>query len=142
MMDTQTNTPLFKKIGRWLYAWGPMLLWMGLIFYLSSRPTLPTLPKPLWNTLMRKGGHFAVYGILAWFSLRALSWPECPTTRAAWFALVISVLYAASDELHQGFVPGRHPTFRDLLIDSAGAAAVILLREKIRVFLQEQLGLQ
>ncbi|MBR5116337.1 MAG: VanZ family protein, partial [Lachnospiraceae bacterium] len=43
------------------------------------------------------------------------------------FALIIAVLYAASDEFHQSFVPGRSCMLGDVGIDSLGALAGILL---------------
>ena len=47
--------------------------------------------------------------------------------RAALIALPFSVLYAASDEVHQLFVAGRAGAFTDVLIDSAGVLSGILL---------------
>ena len=55
--------------------------------------------------------------------------------RAALIALPFSVLYAASDEVHQLFVAGRAGVFTDVLIDSAGALSGILLAVLVfRVF--------
>lgn len=39
-----------------------------------------------------------------------------------WLSVLISFLYAVSDEYHQSFVPGRGPAFRDVLIDTIGAS--------------------
>jgi VanZ family protein len=36
-------------------------------------------------------------------------------------ALGVCMLYAASDEVHQIFIPGRGAQVKDVLIDSAGA---------------------
>lgn len=41
-------------------------------------------------------------------------------------ALLICVLYAISDEIHQHFVPGRGAQVKDVLIDSAGASVGIV----------------
>ena len=49
----------------------------------------------------------------------------------------MAVLYAVTDEIHQGFVPGRNPQFTDLLIDAAGAATPLLLA---RVARESRLG--
>jgi VanZ family protein len=43
------------------------------------------------------------------------------------FALMISVLYAATDEIHQYFVPGRVGTWSDVLIDSIGIIIGIVI---------------
>ena len=42
-------------------------------------------------------------------------------------AFVISAIYAATDEFHQLFIPGRTGTPKDVLIDSAGAAIGLAL---------------
>jgi VanZ family protein len=44
-------------------------------------------------------------------------------------ALVLASTYAATDEFHQLFVPGRHGAVRDWMIDTLGAltATVVLL---------------
>jgi VanZ family protein len=65
-----------------------------------------------------------VFGILALLLWRALA----TTTRLrrpwAW-ALVLAILYAVSDELHQGGVPGRYPSPVDVAIDAAGALIAV-----------------
>ncbi|MCJ7831586.1 MAG: VanZ family protein [Dehalococcoidia bacterium] len=42
-------------------------------------------------------------------------------------SFVLAALYAASDEYHQGFVPGRDASWADWGLDVAGAAAAMLL---------------
>ncbi len=106
-----------------LAAWGPALLWMGGIFYLSSRSTLPGPSNPFWNTLLKKGGHAIVYALLALLYRRALQ----PATRSNGLAWLLAALYAITDEAHQHFVPGRHATLTDWLIDGAGAALGLFL---------------
>ena len=41
--------------------------------------------------------------------------------------MLIATAYAATDELHQVFVPGRSAEFTDVLLDSLGALAGIWL---------------
>ena len=43
-----------------------------------------------------------------------------------WLAAMLAVAYAASDEFHQSFVPNRHPSPLDILIDSIGIASATL----------------
>ena len=38
----------------------------------------------------------------------------------AWIPLILTALYAGSDELHQAFVPGRHAGIDDFAADIAG----------------------
>lgn len=69
---------------------------------------------------VRKCAHASEYALLgALVLLTACTYVKMsPKTVAA--AVIISVLYAASDEFHQRFVPGRSCQFTDVLIDSAG----------------------
>ena len=91
--------------------WLPVLLWAGVIFTLSSIPSLGT-GLGTWDTVLRKGAHITEYAILALLLVRAIG-REVP-------ALALGVLYAASDELHQGFVRGRHASPVDVAIDAVG----------------------
>ena len=91
------------------------LLWMGLIFYLSSQPQLPSL-EGWWDMLFKKTAHLGAYAVLGW--LYAQGWGQ---GRPWWQPWLAAVLYAASDELHQAFVPGRHPWAVDVVIDGLGA---------------------
>jgi VanZ family protein len=105
--------------------WLPPLTWMGMIFYLSAQPTLPSATKPLLDVLIKKGGHFGAYALLAFWWWRALSRGRGVEGTTLGLAFAVSVAYAISDEFHQGFVPGRNPSLVDVLIDTAGAAAAL-----------------
>ncbi len=94
--------------------------WMGLIFLVSGIPSEQIPDAGTWDLLVKKGGHMASYALLAVLWLRALEL-RFPTGPAAQLALVITVLYAISDEYHQTFVPGRNGTAVDVLVDAAGA---------------------
>ena len=127
-------------------AWGPVFVWMAVIFAAStdlgstrhtSRIIGPLLRffKPdvsdetirQVQVIVRKAGHvsgYAVLAVLCWRALRRLpGW----NSREAWRALVISAAYAVTDEIHQSFVPSRLGSAWDVLIDSIGAAAGLWL---------------
>lgn len=106
--------------------WLP-LFWMGLIFLASSQPS-DALPTFTWDLLVKKGGHFIGYALLA-FSWR---WALADAPYARWKSLLWTVLYAASDEWHQAFVPGRHPAFADVFIDSLGAVFALWVLPLVR----------
>jgi len=74
------------------------------------------------HLLVRKNGHFFAYMLLGVLVLDALSKSGIGGKRALGLAFVVCVLYAASDEFHQAFVPGRGALVADVLLDSAGAA--------------------
>ena len=101
--------------------WLPPLVLMGLIFFFSAQPSLDSGLG--WvDTVGRKLIHFGAYALLSflWWRLLRTSMPD---RRAALAALLVSSLYAVTDEVHQSFVDGRHGTPVDWAIDTAGAAA-------------------
>ena len=67
-----------------------------------------------------------MFGILALLAWRALTGTTAWRRPWAW-AFVLTVLYAASDELHQGFVAGRHPSAVDVAIDASGALLALVI---------------
>ena len=119
LVQRRLHTILDSRIARWLAVAG----WMALIFFLSSQPQLPSAPDPWADLLFKKGAHFTVYAVLAVLFRRAL-----PPGRWIWaLSWVLTVLFAASDEWHQSFVPGRHPQLTDVLIDACGATTGLLI---------------
>ncbi len=96
---------------------------MGLIFYLSSQPDLGT-GLGIWDLVGRKLVHVAIYGLLtvAWYRALASLVP----------AMIISGLYAVSDEIHQSFVQGRHGSPIDVAIDFVGISIAVFLIVRLR----------
>jgi len=98
-----------------LRAWGPAVAWAAVIFAASSRPGSGLD----LSSGLDKVAHFAAYAVLGLALGRgqaASGWPWAA-------ALVLGLLYAASDELHQALVPGRHPDAADWVADALGTAA-------------------
>ena len=134
-------------------GWLPVLIWMALIFLVSTdlgsaahtsrfiEPLLRWLFRGRLNAatvaevhhLIRKTAHlteYAVLAYLAWSALRrSLAYPAVP-------ALVLTAAYAASDEFHQSFVPSRGASVEDVLIDTAGATLGLLLLYACRALKQ------
>ena len=125
----------FRKLLPWL----PAIAWMLIIFMFSNQPgggsgalskmVMAWLAKfgldfqawfgehAVW--VLRKCAHFSIYFIL--FAL--MQWPFRklrPWKTARWLALGGTILFAASDEFHQLFVPGRVGDILDVGIDSLG----------------------
>jgi VanZ family protein len=73
-----------------------------------------------------------VFAVLAWL----LAWAFGGRRRTLLTSFAFALLYGVSDELHQAFVPGRHPDPLDLLCDAAGAATALAgwaaLRQRVR----------
>jgi len=133
-----------------LKYWLPVIVWMCLIFTASTDqassqrssriigPILHWLFPHLSNDtvdlavyLVRKCMHLAEYAVLAWLVWRALRKPIRDDSRPwnwreAFLALGWVALYAATDEIHQAFVPSRQGSVWDVLLDSAGGALGLL----------------
>jgi hypothetical protein len=108
------------RAAAWL--WLPVAIWAGLIFALSSVPDLGT-GLGGWDLVLRKIGHAGEFAVLGALLARAL--------RALWPALLVGVLYAVSDELHQVFVPGRAGSPLDVAIDAVGVALGVALWRRL-----------
>jgi VanZ family protein len=107
---------------RFLRLWGPVIAWAAVIFGLSSVPHLSS-GLGTWDLVLRKGAHMTEYAILGLLLVRAVG-RELP-------AFAIGVAYAASDEIHQHFVAGRHASPVDVAIDGVGLMLGILLVRRV-----------
>ena len=97
--------------------WAPVLLYMGVIFGLSSISHPPATPGGSDKVL-----HALSYGILGFLFARALTRGHEPVTlRVLVFTTCFGAVYGASDELHQYFNPPRAVEAADLLADTIGA---------------------
>ena len=80
---------------------------------------------------VRKSAHFieyAVLGVLVWRTFRHdPAFRSYTVGHQFWLALLVAALYASTDEFHQKFVPSREPSVHDVMLDTCGAAAGLLL---------------
>ena len=105
-----------------LSAWAPVALWAGLIFTLSSIPSLDS-GLGTWDLVLRKLAHAGEFAVLGALIYRAV--------RREPAAILLASLYAVTDELHQNFVSGRQGSPGDWLIDTAGAVAGVLVAARL-----------
>jgi len=96
---------------------------MLVIFIASSTPSKDMPGFGGWDTIVKKGGHMMGYALLAFAYAHGLGWNK----KRWWLPWLLAVLYAASDEFHQSFVPGRNATPVDVGIDSIGAGIGLLV---------------
>jgi len=104
----------------------PALITAGIIFTFSSmeKVELPMSSLSFNDLLFHAVGYF-VFGLT--LLLAAGPWQgfrETPVKVSA-FLLAVGMLYALSDEIHQGFVPNRSCSFADFLADSVGIAIAV-----------------
>jgi len=98
-----------------------------LAIFLFSAGSAVTMQQPVLQTVVNKGGHMIGYGLLALAFWRMFEFEE----RRFWLAWLLAVLYALTDEYHQSFVPGRHPSLFDALVfDALGALIALWLASR------------
>ena len=106
------------KIGSqsiFLGMWLPVFLWAGVIFALSSIQQITVAEFFIWDFAAKKVAHLTEYAVLYALFLRA--------TEKNWvLSFVMTMVYAASDEIHQSYVPGRTAAVYDLAFDFSGAS--------------------
>lgn len=100
---------------RGLRAWLPAAAWAALIFAVSARPSVPV---DLGGGL-DKVAHFGAYLVLGGLLARAV------VSRGS--GILLGWAYAASDEIHQTFVPGRTFEIADWVADALGVLVGVFL---------------
>lgn len=110
------------------------VLMLGLLLFLIFflRPYYQSLAlgqRNFWvlHLFFRKYAHFFIYIVLGllvsnWLAYSGINWWK----RFA-ISLVICILFAVSDEIHQAFVPGRSALLMDVVIDTAGSVVGIMI---------------
>ncbi len=102
--------------------WLPVVAWAAVIFAFSSVPDLGT-GLGGWDLVLRKIAHAAEFAILGLLLARAVG--------RARLAVVLGILYAVSDEVHQSFVPGRQGSALDVALDAAGVALGVFAWQRL-----------
>jgi len=102
--------------------WGPTAVWAGLILVGTSLPRVPGPDVVGFD----KFSHFIAYGVLGVLLMRSLL--RCQgraLPKAALFTVGVGAVFAAVDELHQSWIPGRHTDIRDFVADCVGLLLAI-----------------
>ena len=95
----------------------------SLIFWLSSRSSLPTPMLFIHQDKIHHFGAYFIMGILAWrFFNDYLEKPKILFV----ISLCFCSLYGMSDEIHQHFVPDRDADIFDWLADTLGASFALI----------------
>ena len=131
----------------WLKRWWPALLWAAAISGFSTQgfssehtshyiipflhwllPSASPETLELLHHAIRKCAHFTEYFILSLLIFRGIrAGQKGWHLRWALVTVLIVFGYAALDEFHQSFVPGRGAAFTDVLIDASGGIAAQLV---------------
>lgn len=100
------------------FSWLITIIIAIVIFYISSLSFDTAYGQGFgWETIAY---HFYAFLFLTGFFLVALIKGKHKNKKFIILGILIMMLYAASDEIHQLFVPGRCATIFDFLIDASG----------------------
>lgn len=119
-------------------------IWMLVIFFMSNEiagtssarsdeivRTIQSIgistPEGVLTFLVRKAAHISAYFILGILLFNLLEEYGLGVKKMIFASIAIAIIYACTDEIHQIFVPGRSGEVRDVLIDTAGAAAGVVV---------------
>ncbi|CEI73341.1 VanZ family protein [Romboutsia hominis] len=138
------------------------ILWMGTIFYMSNQPAnistvqsdgvinilsgVPVLGDVMdvlisngtASFVVRKSAHMLSYGLLSVLLFMSIYDNYKSINKTSIISLIITFLYACSDEFHQTFITGRSGEFRDVLVDSTGAIIFLLIIILITKFINKK----
>ena len=84
--------------------------------------------------IIRKIAHFSIYALVGFLLMGLVSTFKLKEKNRILISLILGVLYATSDEIHQLFSPGRSAQITDVYIDTLGILVgifVILLFIKV-----------
>ena len=109
---------MLKKLLYWL----PALTYMAAIFIMSSFPAPePAKQVPIFFEI--KIVHIVEYGILCALIIFALlNTTKAPLGQLLVFAVLLTVLYGISDEIHQSFIPSRTARWQDVVANLTGSS--------------------
>lgn len=113
-----------------LKYWVPVVIWMVVIFILSSIPgeDFPEVGIPNIDKFV----HFFEFFLLGLLLIRAFlnSYFNTSLARLVLLSAVSASLYALSDEWHQSFISNRMPDSIDLLTDIIGSTAGVFIYKR------------
>ena len=70
--------------------------------------------------IIRKLAHFSIYTVVGFLLMTLCFTYKIDINKKILITMILGIIYACSDELHQTFVAGRSGEARDVLIDTSG----------------------
>ena len=98
----------------------PVILWGITIIVVSSLPHIPSINNQ--SLPLDKIIHFIEYGVFSYLLVRSFFFnnKQFFKERAVLLTFIISIIFAAGDEIHQTLIPGRIGSLSDFWADLGG----------------------
>ena len=77
--------------------------------------------------VIRKIAHFSIYTLVGILMMALMSTYDISKNKQILVSILVGIIYATSDEIHQYFIPGRSAMVTDVLIDTAGVCLGVLI---------------
>ena len=117
--DGKTSSGLSKKVARKIVD----------IFPYTKNLSENTKNKIVEKSqpIIRKGAHFSIYMLVGIFIMSFISTYKLHLKYKFLISILVGLVYAISDEIHQGFTPDRTPSPIDVGIDTCGVMFGIIV---------------
>ena len=79
------------------------------------------------ESVVRKIAHFSIYTLVGILLMGLMSTYKLKELDRIATSLIIGMIYASTDEIHQAFIPGRGPLITDVILDTLGVITGIFL---------------
>ena len=123
-----------------------VIIWMVVVFMFSNQPAeksskqsgeitdkvvkaitkdskeVTQSQKDTIETIVRKCAHFVLYLIGGFLMANFINTTKVQNMNIIIYAILFTLIYACTDEVHQYFVEGRSCELRDIFIDTAGGS--------------------
>lgn len=120
-----------RKILHYIYYWIPPLVWMGIIYYMSSQKSIGMTHDKTSDFFVFKSLHMVEYAFLFFLLYRAFT--SIKVRAQFLYPFFTAVLYSATDEFHQLYISTRQGAIRDILFDIGGMVIMYGIIRNIRL---------
>ena len=103
-------------------------------FVVEFIPSIENMPEPekenvidRIESIIRKIAHYSIYTLVGILLMSLMSTYKIKELDRIAVSLIVGVIYAVTDEIHQAFVPGRGPLVTDVILDSIGVLTGIFI---------------
>lgn len=117
--DGQTSGGISRKVARKIVD----------VFPYTKNLSEKTKNKIVEKTqpIIRKGAHLSIYTLVGIFIMSFISTYKIHLKYKFLISILVGLVYASSDEIHQSFIPGRTASIIDVGIDTVGVFLGIIL---------------